>query len=165
MLAGIFTTLLLCICTDVGDIYLGYKEEHSHSPDPLSHKVDLLSQVELVPSKFNYNQVTSRSCNCGNLSHDPTCDPLCDPSATMTLCDLTTHDPGKITHDLSRNWSLTRSHDKMHFGHVPSLLINIWKIMGTINKTCPLNDQQRCNVTQSMETQLIGARPQSRHMI
>ena len=44
------------------------------------------------------------------------------------------HDPEKITHDLSRNWSSTKSHDKTCFGHMSNLLINMWKIMGTINK-------------------------------
>ena len=50
-------------------------------------------------------------------------------------------DPGKITHDLSRNWSSTRSHNKTHFGHASDPLINTWKIMGMINKMHPLNNQ------------------------
>jgi len=106
-----------------------------------------------------YKSVTSGSHDHGNLSHDPTHDSSYDPSATMLSYDLMAHDPrkirphdpGKITYDLSRNWSSTRSHDQTHFGLAPSPLINMWKIVGMINKMHPLNNQQRCDVTQSTE--------------
>ena len=106
-----------------------------------------------------------RSHDPRNLSHDPTCDSSCDLTTTCISCDLTACDPGKITHNLPRKWLSTMSHDKTHFGHTSNPLINTWKIMGTINKMCPLNDQQRCNAMQSMKTQPIGARPHLRYIM
>jgi len=122
-------------------------------------KEGILSQAVLAPPSLSYKPVTSASHDHRNISHDPTC----DPSTTRTSRDLLAHDPGnlrphdpgKITHDLSRNWS----HDKMRFGRTSNPLINMWQIVGMINKTRPLNDQQTCDATQSMKTQLIGARP------
>jgi len=81
------------------------------------------------------------SCDRGNLSYDlsTTCTShdllACDPGKIQPC------DPGKITHDLSRKWSSTMLHDKMCFGHMSNLLINMWKIMGMINKMHPLNNQ------------------------
>ena len=102
-----------------------------------------------MPPSLNYKPVTSASRDRGNISHDPTCDPSCDPSTTHTSCDLLACDPGnlrpcdpgKIIHDLSRNWS----HDKTRFRCASNLLINTWQIVGTINKTRPLNNQRRCD--------------------
>jgi len=112
-------------------------------------KEGILSRAVLAPPSLNYKSVTSGSCDYGNISHDPTHDSSCDPSTTCTSHDLSAcdpgnlqpHDPGKITYDLSRNWSSTMSHDKMRFGHMPNPLINTWQIVGTINKTHPLNNQ------------------------
>jgi len=113
-------------------------------------KEGILSWVVLMPPGLSYKPITSASCDRGNISHDPTHDSSRDPSTTCTSRDLSAHDPGnlqpcdpeKITHDLSRNWSSTISYDKMHFGHVSNPLINMWQIVGTINKTHLLNDQQ-----------------------
>jgi len=112
-------------------------------------KEGILSRVVLVPPSLSYKPVTSASCDCGNISHDPTRDSTHDPSTTHTPRDLSAHDPGnlrpcdpgKITHDLSRNWSSTMSPDKTHFGRASNPLIDIWQIMGTINKTSLLNNQ------------------------
>jgi len=100
-------------------------------------KEGILLRAVLVPPSLNYKPVTSASCDHGNISHDP--------STTYTSRDLLArdpgnlqpHDPGKITHDLSRNWS----HDKTRFRRASNPLINTWQIVGTINKTRPLNDQ------------------------
>ena len=126
-----------------------------------------VSQAVLAPPSLNYKSVTSGSHDRGNISHDPTHDSSCNPSTTCTSHNLSAHDPGnlqphdpgKITHNLSRNWSSTMSHDKMHFGCAPNLLINTWQIMGTINKMRLLNNQRTCDTTRSTKTQLIGARP------
>ena len=136
-------------------------------------KEGILLQAVLTPPGLSYKPVILRSCDHGNLSHDPPHDSSCDPSTSMIsrdqmACDpgnLRPRDPGKITHDLSRNWSSTMSHDKTRFGHVSNLLINTWQVMGMINKTRPLNNQQTHDATQSMKTQLVGARPQSRCII
>jgi len=120
-----------------------------------SNKLGRLSRAVLVPPSLSYKPVTSASCDCGNISHDPTCDSSCNPSATRTSHDLSArdpgnlrpHDPGKITHDLSRKWSSTMSPDQTHFGCASNLLINTWQIVGTINKTRPLNNQRTRDAT------------------
>jgi len=47
--------------------------------------------------------------------------------------DLTARDRGNLTHDLPRDWSSTRSPDRMHFLRASRPLIHTWKNMGTIN--------------------------------
>jgi len=115
------------------------------------HLLWILLRVVLAPPSLSYKPITSAPHDRGNISHDPTCDSSRDPFATCTSRDLSARDPGnlrprdpgKITHDLSRNWSSTTSPDKTRFGHAPNPLINTWQIVGTINKTRPLNDQRR----------------------
>jgi len=110
----------------------------------------IMSRVVLAPPGLSYKPVTSASCDRGNISHDPTRDSSHDPSASTLSRDrmardpgnLQPHDPGKITHDLSRNWSSITSHDKTHFRCASNLLINMWQIVGMINKTHLLNNQQ-----------------------
>jgi len=126
-----------------------------------------LSRAVLAPPSLSYKPVTPRPRDCGNIPHDPTRDSSHDPFATHTSRDLSARDPGnlrprdpgKITHDLSRNWSSTMSHDKTRFGCASNPLINTWQIVGTINKTRPLNNQQTRDATRSTKTRLIRARP------
>ena len=123
-------------------------------------KVAKLLRAVLAPPSLSYKPVTSASHDHGNISHDPTCDPSRDPSAIrishdLSACDpgnLQPHDPGKITHDLSRNWSSTMSHNKTRFGRASNPLINTWQIMGTINKMRPLNNQRTHDATRSTKT-------------
>jgi len=93
-----------------------------------AHDALSMSQAVLAPPSLSYKPVTSASRDRGNISHNPTRD--------LSACD-----PGKITHDLSRNWSSARSHDKTRFGRTSNLLISTWQIVGMINKTHPLNNQ------------------------
>ena len=131
------------------------------------HRRGYLSRAVLAPPSLSYKSVTPRPRDRGNKSHDPTRDSSRDPFATRTSCDLSARDPGnlqpcdpgKIPHDLSRNWSSTTSPDKMRFGHASNPLINTWQIVGTINKTRPLNNQRTRDATQSTRTRLIRARP------
>jgi len=119
-----------------------------------------LSRAVLATPSLRYKSVTSASRDRGNISHDPTRDPSRDPSTIHTSRDLSARDPGnlrprdpgKITHDLSRNWSSTRSPDKTHFERASNPLINTWQIVGTINKTHPLNNQRTCDATRSTKT-------------
>jgi len=118
-------------------------------------KEGILSRAVLALPSLSYKPITSASRDHGNISHDPTHDSPHDPSTTRTprdllahdLGNLQPHDPGKITHDLSRNWSSTMSPDKTHFGHTSNLLIDTWQIVGTINKTRPLDNQRTCDAT------------------
>jgi len=126
-----------------------------------------LSQAVLAPPSLSYKPITSAPRDHGNISQDPTRDSSCDPSATYTSRDLSARDPGnlrprdpgKISHDLSRNWSSTTSPDKMRSGRASNPLINTWQIVGTINKTRPLNNQRTRDATRSTRTRLIRARP------
>ena len=126
-----------------------------------------VSRAVLAPPSLSYKPITPRPRDHGNISHDPTRDSSRDPFATHTSRELSARDPGnlrpcdpgKITHDLSRNWSSTMSPDKTRFGCASNLLINTWQIVGMINKTCPLNNQQTHNTTRSTKTRLIRARP------
>jgi len=127
-------------------VQLTYWSEHHLVPQDL---LDILSRAVLAPPSLSYKPITPQPHDRGNISHDPTCDSSHDPFATCTSRDLLARDPGnlqprdpgKITHDLSRNWSSTTSHDKTRFGCASNPLINMWQIVGTINKTRPLNDQ------------------------
>jgi len=118
-------------------------------------KEGILLRAVLAPPSLSYKSATSASRDHGNISHDPSCDSSRDPSAIRTSRDLSAcdpgnlrpHDPGKITHDLSRNWSSTMSHDKMRYGCASNPLINTWQIVGTINKTHLLNNQRTHDVT------------------
>ena len=74
----------------------------------------------------------SRDLTC-DPSRDLTCDPSRDIQALKQTCDLTARDHGNLTHDLPRDWSSTRSPDRVHFLRGSRLLINTWKTVGMIN--------------------------------
>jgi len=144
----------------------------SYAPIPFSALLPVIdylsvSRAVLAPPSLSYKPVTPRPRDRGNISPDPTRDSSRDPFATHTSRDLSARDPGnlrprdpgKITHDLSRNWSSTMSHDKTRFGRASNPLINTWQIVGTINKTRPLNNQRTRDATRSTKTRLIRARP------
>ena len=65
------------------------------------------------------------------------CDPGKSPSRDIQTLeqarDLTACDRGNLTHDLPRDWSSTRSPDRVHFLHASRPLINTWKTVGMIN--------------------------------
>jgi len=129
-------------------------------------KEGILLQAVLMPPNPSYKPVTSRTHDHGNLSHDPTCDygnpshnlthdSSSNLSATMTSHDLLAWDSGKI-------WPCDPgkiTYDQTCFGCISSPLINMWKIVGTINKMCPLNNQQRCDMTWSTDLAYWGKTP------
>ena len=118
--------------------------------DPRTH-LTITSHITTTPNPSS-NQVISRTRDCGNLSHDPSCDKSCDLPVPNWSHDLTVRDPGNMTHDLPKTWSSNMSQDHIRFGHATHLLINIWKTMGRIHK--------HITVDQSMKMRLIGAMPQ-----
>jgi len=110
------------------------------------------SCIQRIPSpsppkaapKLKYSHVvksTLRPRDPGKPSPDLSCVRSCDLSPTWGSRDIQTRDPGKVSHDLPRDWSSTRSqvvmqsHDRTRFRHMPSLLINTWKTVGTINES------------------------------
>ena len=154
-------------CSRLGNcrIILSHFDMNISNAGTAPHKIgvlslDMMSQAVLAPPSLSYKSITPRPRDRGNISHDPTRDSSRDPFATCTSRDLSArdpgnlrpHDPGKITHDLSRNGSSTMSHDKTRFGRASNPLINMWQIVGTINKTRPLNNQRTRDATRSTKT-------------
>jgi len=118
----------------------------------LSRTESATSRIQRIPSpsspkaapKLKYSHVvesTLRPRDPGKLSPDLSCVRSCDILTTLGSRDIQACDPGKVSHDLPRDWSSTRSQvttrspDRAYFRCVPSLLIGIWKTMGTINKS------------------------------
>jgi len=110
------------------------------------------SRIQRIPSpsppkatpKLKYSHVvesTLRPRDPGKLSPDQSCVQSRDISTTSGSHDIQTCDPGKVSHDLPRDWSstqsqvITQSPDRMCFRCAPSLLIGMWKTVGTINKS------------------------------
>jgi len=130
-------------------------ETHDGNPSQRGPSKHNVSRAVLAPPSPSYKPVTSAPRDRGNISHDPTHDSSRDPSATCISRDLSARDPGnlrprdpgKITQDLSRKWSSTKSLDQTRFGHTSNPLINMWQIVGMINKTCPLNNQRTRDAT------------------
>jgi len=110
------------------------------------------SCIQRIPSpspsktapKLKYSHVagsTPQPRNPGKLSPDLSHVQSRDISTTLGSRDIQTRDPGKVSHDLPRDWSSTRSQatarspDHTCFRCAPSLLIGTWKTVGTINKS------------------------------
>ena len=110
------------------------------------------SRIQRIPSpsspkaapKLKYSHVVGSTPwphDPGKLSPDLSCVRSCDISTTLRSHDIQAHDPGKVSHDLPRDWSSMQSQvatwlpDRACFRCVPSLLISMWKTMGTINKS------------------------------
>jgi len=94
--------------------------------------------------KLKYSHMvesTLQPCDPGKPSPDLSCVRSHDISTLLRSCDIQARDPGKVLHDLPRDWSSTRSQvtpqspDCMCFRHAPSPLIGTWKTMGMINKS------------------------------
>ena len=118
--------------------------------DPRTH-LTITSRFITNPNPSS-NQVISRTRDHGNLSHDPSHDSPRDLPVPNMSCDLTTHDPGNITHDLPKAWSSNMLHGHTWFRCATRPLINTWKTVGRIHKHVP--------VDQSTKTWLIGVTPQ-----
>jgi len=116
----------------------------------MSRMESATSRIQRIPSpsppkaapKLKYSHVvesTLRPHDPGKLSPDLSCVRSRDISATLGSHDIQARDPGKVSHDLPRDWSpmqsqvTTRSADRTRFRRAPSLLIGMWKTVGTIN--------------------------------
>jgi hypothetical protein len=112
------------------------------------------SQIQASPKKpplnLSHSQVIKTSPNprardpgkyqviqSPDLSHDPTTSQV---SRDQSACD-----PGK----LPRDWSPTRSRDRVNFRNATHPLINTWKTMGKINKDNAVNQVTRLTAAQS----------------
>jgi len=118
----------------------------------LSRTESATSCIQRIPSpsppkaapKLKYSHVvgsTLRPCDPGKLSPDLSHVRSHDISTTLGSRDIQARDPEKVSHDLPRDWSSTRSQvttrspDRVRFRRAPSPLIGMWKTMGTINKS------------------------------
>ena len=118
----------------------------------MSRTESVTSRIQRIPSpsppkaapKLKYSHMvgsTSRPCDPGKLSPDLSHVRSRDILTTLRSHDIQTHDPGKVSHDLPRDWSsmqsqvATRLPDQAHFRRAPSPLISMWKTVGTINKS------------------------------
>jgi len=99
------------------------------------------SKATPKPKYSHVVKSTLQPCDPGKPSHDLSCVQSCDTLTTLGSCDIQARDPGKVSHDLPRDWSSTQSQvtpqspDCMRFRRMPSLLIGMWKTMGTINES------------------------------
>jgi len=118
----------------------------------LSRTESMTSCIQRIPSpsppkatpKLKYSHVvgsTLRPHDPGKLSPDLSHVRSHDILTTLGSRDIQARDPGKVSHDLPRDWSSTRSQvatrspDQARFRHAPSPLISTWKTVGTINKS------------------------------
>jgi len=118
----------------------------------LSRMESVTSHIQRIPSpsspkaapKLKYSHVvesTLRPHDPRKLSPDLSHVRSCDISTTLGSRDIQACDPGKVLHDLPRDWLsirsqvTTRSPDRACFRRVPSPLIGTWKTMGMINES------------------------------
>jgi len=117
----------------------------------LSRMESATSHIQRIPSpsplkaapKLKYSYVvesTLQPRDPGKPLSDLSCAQSHDTSTTLRSRDVQACDPGKVSHDLPRDWSSirsqtsTRSPDCTRFRCMPSPLIGTWKTVGMINK-------------------------------
>jgi hypothetical protein len=91
------------------------------------------------PLNLSYSQVVKTSPNPrardpGKYQVTQSSDLSRDPSISRIPCDQSTRDPGKLSGDPPRDWSPTRSRERVNFRTATRPLINTWKTVGKINK-------------------------------
>jgi len=118
----------------------------------LSRMESVTSRIQRIPSpsppkaapKLKYSHMvksTLQPRDPGKLSPDLSCVQSHDISTTLGSHDILARDPGKVSHDLPRDWSSTRlqvtiqSPDRACFKCVSSPLIGTWKTVGAINES------------------------------
>jgi len=118
----------------------------------LSRTESTISCIQRIPSpsspkaapKLKYSHVvesTLQPHDPGKLSPDLSCVQSRNISTTWGSHDIQACDPGKVSHDLPRDWSSMRSQvairspDRACFRCTSSPLIGMWKTVGTINKS------------------------------
>ena len=97
----------------------------------------VLAKPRISPSKPtlnpSYSQIVKTSF--APRAHDPgnphvtTCD-----FKSSRMSHVTTHDPGKASGDLSRDWPPTQSLGHVNFKHITHLLTHIWQTVGITNE-------------------------------
>jgi len=118
----------------------------------LSRTESVTTRIQRIPNpsspktapKPKYSHVvesTLRPRDPGKLSPDLSRVRSHDILTTLGSRDIQARDPEKVSHDLPRDWSSTRSQvttrspDRARFRRAPSPLISTWKTVGTINES------------------------------
>src|SRR5947208_4496215 len=106
------------------------------------------------PLKIAYSQavktgITPRTRDPGKQHVTRSHDPPRDHPASKISRDISTHDPGKISGDLPRDWSPTRSLDRVSHRYATRPLISTCKTVGTINDGTRINQVTRPTAAQS----------------
>ena len=119
----------------------GLKEGIQSWVKPMPPRIPAKTQTS--PNKLtlnlNYSQIVKTSFT--PRAHDPG-----KPHVTThdhkppSISCVTTHDPGKASVDLPRDWSPTQSLGHVNFKRATCLLIHMWQMVGTINE-CMGNQQ------------------------
>jgi hypothetical protein len=111
------------------------------------------------PLNHNHSQVIKTSPN--PRARDPgkhqviqSPDSSRDPTTSQVSRDQSARDCGKLSSDLPKDWSPTRSRDHVNFGSATHPLINMWKTMGKINKDSAANQVTRPTAVQSAVVKL-----------
>jgi hypothetical protein len=116
------------------------------------------SQIWTSPKKpplnLSYSQVVKtnpnpRARDPGKYQVIKSSDLSHDPSTSRVSCDQSACDCGKPLGDLPRDWSPTRSSDRVNFRSTTHPLINMWKTMGVINQSNAINQVTRLTAAQS----------------
>ena len=108
------------------------------------------SYSQMVKTSF-----TPRACDPGKL-HVTTHD-----HKTLSISRVTTRDPGKVSGDLPRDWSPTRSLGYVIFKRTTCLLIHTWQTVGTINE-CVGNQQSHKDSKQLGNSPMHSRHPNRR---
>jgi hypothetical protein len=95
-----------------------------------------------------------RACDPGKHQVIQSPDSSRDPTTPRVSRDQSARDHGKPLGDLPKDWSPTRSRDRVNFGSATCLLINTWKTVGKINKDSTINQVTRPTAAQSAAVKL-----------
>ena len=118
----------------------------------MSRMESTTSRIQRIPSpsppkaapKLKYSHMvgsTLRPCDPGKPLPDLSYVQSHDISTTLGSHDIQACDPGKVSHDLPKDWSSMRSQvairspDRARFRCAPSPLIGMWKTVGMINES------------------------------
>ena len=144
----------------------------------------LLSRAQLAPSriqgkprtsptkpplKLSYSQavktgITPRARDPGKQHVTRSHDPPRDHPASKISRDISTRDPGKISGDLPRDWSPTRSLDRVSHRYATRPLISTCKTVGTINDGTRINQVTRPTAAQSAVRRTPAAQSAARRI-
>jgi hypothetical protein len=123
-------------------------------PAPSRIQTNSPTSLKKPPLNLSYSQVIKTNpnlwaCDPGKCQVIKSPDLSRDPSVSRVSCDQPTCDHGKPLGDLPRDWSPTRSPNRVNFRSAMCPLTDMWKTMGMINKGNTTNKVTRLTAAQS----------------